>query len=181
MPKLLDAIDAASVRIGQLAAWLGLGMVGAAVTVTLGAKVGALFGAPLRFVALDELQWYLFSATFLFAAPWALKEGAHVRVDVVQSRLGPRGRAWIDLIGGVVLLLPFALFAVYVTWPTAMESLRLREASPDAGGLARWPLKLAVPFAFGLLFLQGLSTTLRAGAVALGRAAADEATAGEAR
>lgn len=56
MRKLLDAIDAASVRIGQLAAWLGLGMVGAAVTVTLGAKVGALFGAPLRFVALDELQ-----------------------------------------------------------------------------------------------------------------------------
>ena len=170
----MRAIDALSSFLGRAAAWLGLLMIGVAVVAALGAKVGEALGRPMQSVALDELQWYLFSVLFLLAGPWALREDAHVRVDVLYGRLSARGKAWIDLVGGVVLLIPFALFAIAVTWPTAMESFRVREVSPDAGGLLRWPLELFVPFAFGLLLLQSVAEVARAGSVALGRPPADD-------
>jgi TRAP-type mannitol/chloroaromatic compound transport system permease small subunit len=108
-----------------------------------------------------ELQWYFFSIVFLLAAPHALRLNSHVRVDVFYGRLGLRGKAWIDLLGGLAFLLPFCIFAVWLTFPSAMLSLGIRETSPDPGGLARWPIKLVVPIAFVLLTLQGFAEVVR--------------------
>ena len=158
----VQLIDRLSRRIGKAAAWLGLLMVLVAAT---NAALGVLepyTERRLTHVAIDEAEWYLFTVLFLFAAPWGLQAGAHVRVDVLYSRLGVRGRAWIDLAGGVLLALPFAVYGVVVTVPVAAESLRIREISNDAGGLARYPLLMAVPVAFGLLALQCLANVLRA-------------------
>lgn len=170
---LVDAIDRLSIRVGKGAAWLGLLMV-------LVAAANALLGAldphveqRLTLVAVDEAEWYLFAVLFLFAAPWGLQSGAHVRVDVLYSRLGPRGRASIDLAGGLLLALPFAVYAVVVTLPVAIESVRVREVSNDAGGLLRYPLLAAVPVAFVLIALQVLANILRAGATLRGRAPGD--------
>lgn len=162
LAALVRSIDAVNSFIGRAAAWLGLGMMLVSVAGTVMARVGKWRGEASSVAALDEGQWYLFSLLFLFCAPWALREGAHVRVDVLYGRLGRRGRAWLNLAGGLLMLLPFALFAVAVTAPTAAESLRRLEVSPDAGGLLRYPLMLAVPVAFGLLALQGVAEVLRA-------------------
>ena len=155
-------VDRMNTLIGKLAAWLGLAMVFAGAGNALANKIEPYVGRRLSSVALEELQWYLFSALFLLAAPWALKENAHVRVDILYGRLGRRGKAWTDALGGALLLLPFCVYAVVVTYPAAMESLRVREVSPDPGGLARWPIKLLVPLAFTLLALQGLANVVRA-------------------
>lgn len=160
--RFADAIDRISTSIGRAAAWLGLAMVLVAALNAAGSYLEPYFERRLSFVALDEAEWYLFSIVFLFAAPWALREGAHVRVDVLYGRLGVRGRAWIDLVGGLLLLLPFAIYAIVVTVPTAVEAVRRLETSPDAGGLPRYPLQILVPIAFGLLALQGLAAVLRA-------------------
>lgn len=158
----VQLIDRLSQRIGKAAAWLGLLMVLVAAT---NAALGVLepyTERRLTHVAIDESEWYLFTVLFLFAAPWGLQAGAHVRVDVLYSRLGVRGKAWIDLAGGILLAVPFAVYAVVVTVPVAAESLRIHEVSNDAGGLARYPLLMAVPVAFGLLALQGFANVVRA-------------------
>jgi TRAP-type mannitol/chloroaromatic compound transport system permease small subunit len=68
---------------------------------------------------------------------------------------------WIDLVGGIVFLVPFCIFGFWYAWPSAMQSLDIREVSPDPGGLARWPIKLMVPVAFVLLTLQGIAEIIR--------------------
>ena len=57
----------------------------------------------------------------------------------------------------LLFLVPFCLFAIWISWDFVTNSLEVLERSPDPGGLPRWPLKLVVPLAFALLGLQGLS------------------------
>lgn len=159
--RVASWIDGLNRRIGALVAWLTLLMV------LLGA-----FNAVARYVdrggsmrlssnAWIELQWYMFSLVFLFGAPYALRCNAHVRVDVFYGRLSPRGQAWIDLVGGALLLLPFCVFAVWLSWPAVRDSWAVREVSPDPGGLPRYPIKGAILASFALLALQGVSEIVK--------------------
>jgi len=91
-----------------------------------------------------------------------------VRIDVFYGRLGPRGRAWIDLFGGVLFLLPMALLLVWLSWPMFYEAWTTHELSPDAGGLVRWPVKLLLPAGFALLALQGLAEIIKRAGVLTG-------------
>ena len=84
-----------------------------------------------------------------------------MRVDVIYGRLSQRAQAWIDLLGGLLFLLPFSAFALLMSWPAVRDSFAVREMSPDPGGLARYPIKAAVLPAFALLWLQGLSEVLK--------------------
>ena len=56
---------------------------------------------------LQESILYAHAALFLLAAAWTLKEGGHVRVDVFYASASPRVKAWVDLLGALLLLLPF--------------------------------------------------------------------------
>lgn len=143
----------------------------------LGGYLEPMVGRRLSLVALDEGQWYLFAMLFLLAAPWALAEGAHVRVDVLYGRLGVKGKAWTDVLGSLVLLVPFCVFAVWVVTPSAIESFRVREVSPDAGGLPRWPIRLVAPVAFLLLALQGVAGVIRSVGVLRSGSVEDQANA----
>jgi TRAP-type mannitol/chloroaromatic compound transport system permease small subunit len=116
-----------------------------------------------------EAQWYVFGALFLLGAGYTLRHNGHVRIDVLHQRLSPRVRAWIDLFGGLLFLLPFAGLMAWLAWPLFAESWRIHEMSPDAGGLARWPVKLLLPAGFGLLFLQGMSEVIKRIAVIRGQ------------
>ena len=159
--RLLRAIDATNLAVWRLVRWLTLAMVLIGAYNALARYLDRSFEARLASNSWVELSWYLFSLVFLLAAPWALRQGAHVRVDVLYGRLGARKKAWIDLVGGLGLLLPFCLFALWSAWPTVMNSIQTWEASPDPGGLPRWPIKAVVPVAFVLLTLQGLAEVLR--------------------
>ncbi|MEM0963942.1 MAG: TRAP transporter small permease subunit [Bacteroidota bacterium] len=172
--RLLDLADRLSAAIGWLCARLVVVMV----------AFGAL-GAALRYLAplvgitpalnaVGDIQWMLFSAVFLLGAAWALSEDAHVRVDVLYGRLSPKRQALIDLTGTVLLLLPFCALLLWAVLPLVAESVTLREAALDAGGLPRWPVKLLLPVGIVLLALQAAATGLRAALVLAGRPA-DEA------
>lgn len=108
-----------------------------------------------------ELQWYLFSAVFLLASGYTLRHNEHVRIDVIIGHLPPRARAWIDLVGGLLFLLPMATIILVLSWPMFIESVVRNEFSADAGGLLRWPVKLLIPLGFLLLVLQGLSEIIK--------------------
>ncbi len=108
-----------------------------------------------------EIQWYLFGLTVLFGAASVLTHNEHVRVDVVYGCWPPRARAWIDLLGLLFFLLPFTLLVAWLSWPFFLESWRIQEASPNDGGLIRWPIKLAIPLGFALLSLQGIAEIIK--------------------
>jgi TRAP-type mannitol/chloroaromatic compound transport system permease small subunit len=173
----VGVVDRVGSFVGKVAAWLGLLMVLIGAANALGGYLEPMVGRRLSLVALDEGQWYLFAMLFLLAAPWALAEGAHVRVDVLYGRLGAKGKAWTDVLGSLVLLVPFCVFAVWVVTPSAIESFRVREVSPDAGGLPRWPIRLVAPVAFLLLALQGVAGVIRSVAVLRSGSAEDQASA----
>ncbi|MXX71742.1 MAG: TRAP transporter small permease subunit [Gemmatimonadetes bacterium] len=123
--------------------------------------LGRFIGVNLSSNLYLELQWYLFSLIFLLGAGFALRENAHVRVDVLYGRLRAGARAAINVVGAVVMLLPFSIFVLWVSWPSIRNSWAVREASPDPGGLPRYPLKAVIIVAFVLLLAQGVSEFLK--------------------
>jgi TRAP-type mannitol/chloroaromatic compound transport system permease small subunit len=108
-----------------------------------------------------EAQWYMFAAMVLFGAAWTLKVNEHVRVDLVYGMVSDRARVWIDLMGGVLFLMPMCLVLMYFTWPWFVHSWFSGEVSTNAGGLVRWPVKLVLPVGFGLVALQGVSEIIK--------------------
>ena len=124
---------------------------------TLLRYLGPRLGTQLSSNAYLELQWYLFSVLFLLTGAWALQRDRHVRVDVLYSRWSARTRAWVDLVGIVAFLIPFALVGLWVCWPAVRASWSVMEVSPDPGGLPRYPIKTVILVGFLLLLLQAVA------------------------
>jgi TRAP-type mannitol/chloroaromatic compound transport system permease small subunit len=154
--KASRAIDAVNDRFGTLAIWLVL----FACLISAGNAVSR-HSLNLSSNAWLELQWYMFAAIVLLGGPYTLKINGHDRVDVLYLSLAERTRIWIDLLGGVLFLLPFCLVMIYFTWPWFLESWRINEMSSNAGGLVRWPVKLVLPVGFVLMALQGVSEIIK--------------------
>ena len=108
-----------------------------------------------------ELQWYLFAVVVMLGASYTLQKNEHVRVDVFYMQLSPKMQAWVDIIGGVLFLLPACAVIGYYSWPFFYESWFRNEISTNAGGLLRWPVKFLIPLGFFLLFMQGLSEIIK--------------------
>jgi TRAP-type mannitol/chloroaromatic compound transport system permease small subunit len=154
--SLAACIDALNERIGRWVSWLAL----AAVLISAGnALIRYTFHMSSN--AWLEIQWYLFSAFFLLAAGYTHKHNHHVRLDVLFTRVSPRARAWIDIFGTLLFLLPVCTLIGWLAWPMFMDAWVSNEQSPDAGGLVRWPVKLLIPFGFLLLILQGLAELIK--------------------
>ncbi|HMO52106.1 MAG TPA: TRAP transporter small permease subunit [Kiritimatiellia bacterium] len=159
--KIAEVIDRLNDRVGRFASWLVLAVV------LLGAW-NALARYATRFTAVNlssnaylELQWYLFSAVFLLGAAYTLKRDEHVRVDVLHAGLHPIARAWVDVVGTILFLIPFCVFVLWSSWFPVRNSWMIFEQSPDPGGLARYPVKTLIPVAFLLLLLQAVATLIK--------------------
>lgn len=110
---------------------------------------------------MGEAQWYMFAGMVMFGAAHTLRMNEHVRVDVIYGSVSERTRNWIDLLGGIFFLLPMCLLMIHFTWPWFLQSYYEGETSANAGGLLRWPVKLALPLGFGLVALQGVSEIIK--------------------
>ena len=149
-------VDDLNTRIGKAVAWLGL----AAVIVCTGNAV-ARYALNIGSNAWLELQWYFNSAVFLLVAAYALRRNDHVRIDVINNKLSPKVQAWIDILGGLFFLLPTVIIIGWYSWPSLVNSYEIQEYSSDPGGLIRWPVRILIPVAFGLLGLQGISEVIK--------------------
>lgn len=112
-----------------------------------------------------EGQWYMFAVMALFGGAYTLKLNEHVRVDLIYGTVTERTRTWIDLIGGIVCLMPFCLYLTYLTWPWFVDAWNTGEVSTNAGGLIRWPVRLVMPVGFFLVAIQGISEIIKCVAV----------------
>lgn len=157
MHAISSRLDSLSEITGRLTAWLTLLMVLVQVTVVV-----LRYGFNIGSIATQESITYMHALVFLLGAAYTLKHQAHVRVDIVYQRLSERGQALVDLLGTLLLLMPTALFILISSWDYVMAAWRIHEGSPEAGGLPLvWLLKAAIPVAFVLLILQGVSEVLK--------------------
>jgi TRAP-type mannitol/chloroaromatic compound transport system permease small subunit len=150
--------------IGRAIAWLTLAMVVVTFTVVL---FRYLFNTG--WIAMQESITYMHALVFMLGAAYTLRHDGHVRVDIFYQRFGSRGRAWVDLLGTLLLLLPFMLFIAWVSWEYVAISWELEEGSREAGGLPGvYLLKTAIPLMALSVLLQGGALALRATLVLLG-------------
>lgn len=161
LARFVAGVDRFNSRLGIAVSWLTLAMVAVGAYNAVVRYLGRFTGWNLSSNAYLELQWYMFSLVFLLGAAYALKTNAHVRVDVVYSRLPERWRRRIDLWGSLLFLIPFAVFGLVMSWPAVRNSWAVLEISSDPGGLPRYPIKSVLLVAFALLALQGMAEAVR--------------------
>jgi len=151
-------------RIGRWLSWIWLVLLAVIVL-----NVVLRYAFAEGRVELEELQWHLYSVGFLLGLSYALKDDAHIRVDVIHERLSPRAQAWIELYGLLLLLLPFVALVIVYGVPFVLSSWNLKEVSQAPGGLgARWAIKAVLPLAFALLALAAASRLTRVWACLFG-------------
>jgi len=167
--KISRAIDNLTNRLGWLLNWLVLIVIGVGFFNVSARYLGRFIGVQLSSNVFIELQWYLFSTIFLLGFAYILLHGENVRVDFLYSKMSTKKRALIDFLGTVLFLLPFCILGIWVTFNPVLQSWgRLSdgswgtwEMSSDANGLPRAPIKTMIPIGLLLLFLQGISQTIK--------------------
>ncbi len=154
--QLSRLIDGLSEAVGRATIWLVL----VVVVISAGNAVSR-FSMNLSSNAMLEIQWYLFSAIFMFSAAYVLKKNEHIRIDVIAGRLSDKAQNWIDVFGILVFLLPMACLIAWLSWPVFMNAWNSGEMSANDGGLIRWPVRLMMPVGFALLILQAFSELIK--------------------
>jgi len=150
-------IDAFTDRCGRLLGWLILGM---ALLTTL--VVVLRYGFSIGAILAQESVIYMHGTVFLLGAAYALKTGAHVRVDIFHRNFGVRAQAWVEALGGIVFLLPLCAFILISSADYVGESWAMQETSAEPGGIpAVFLLKSLIPLMAINLALQGVAEILR--------------------
>lgn len=168
MLRLSGAIDRLNEKIGYICNLLVL----LAVLVSAG-------NAMMRYAfdyssnAWLEVQWYMFAVLVMFGASYTFRRNEHVRVEILYLMLSERGQLWLDLIGTLIFLIPITLILCYLSWPLFYLSYLTGEASGNAGGLLRWPIKVVVPAGFFMVALQGVSEVIKRAAALRGQVVID--------
>lgn len=175
--RLARAVDRLNDWIYSVIRWLTLVMIAVGAYNALARYANRWTDAQIAPNALFDLQWYMFSLIFLLGAAYGLNHDVHVRVDVFYARMSPRVRAWVDLFGTALFVIPFSIVVLVVSWPAVRNSWAIREASSDPGGLARYPIKTVILVCFALLLVQGIAIVIeKLALIRLGEAGVESMT-----
>ncbi len=157
LKKLANFIDRLNEAIGRAVSWLTTALVALVVVDVI---FRYLFNTSKAWTI--ELEWHLFALIFLLGAGYAFKHDRHVRVDLFYSRFSKKDQALVNLVGGVIFLIPWCLLVIYSAWGYALQSFRIGEGSPDPGGLpALYIIKFSIVLGVFLLMLQGIANIIQ--------------------
>ncbi len=141
-------------RLGRTVSWLTLAMVVLTFTIVI-----LRYGLNEGWIWLQESVTYLHAMVFMIAAAWAFQTDDHVRVDIYYRDRSERDKAWVNLVGTLILLLPFCIFLIVVAWDYVLASWAVKEGSREAGGLPLvYILKSLILLMPALLLIQSFST-----------------------
>jgi len=164
MPRLAavaDRIERLTAAIGRAAAWLAL-----AVVLVQFAVVLLRYAFGVGSIWLQETIVYAHGGMFMLAAAWTLAVGGHVRVDIFYASAAPRQKAWIDLVGTLLFLLPFMAALLWLSLPYVGRAWAVFERSREASGVPLvFALKPLIPVFALLMLLQGAALAMRAALV----------------
>jgi TRAP-type mannitol/chloroaromatic compound transport system permease small subunit len=150
-------IDRFILQLGHLLSWGNFVLIFVIVV-----QVTLRYGFGRGMVALEELEWHLYAVAFMFGLSYAVITDAHVRVDLISSRLSAAARAWVEILGITTLLLPFIVIVIIYGWEFFVSSWVRNERSLAPMGLPyRWAIKAVIPLSFILFGLAALSRLTR--------------------
>jgi TRAP-type mannitol/chloroaromatic compound transport system permease small subunit len=159
------AVDALGRAVGGLAAVLVLSAVLLCAVVAVG-RYALGFGR----VWMQELYVVAAGISFMIMTARVHGEDGHVRVDILSRRWGPKARALVELLGNLLMVVPWCLAVLWSSWGFVRLSWQVFEPSAQAGGLpALFLVKTVIPLAAFLLLLEGLAAAVRAGLALAGR------------
>ncbi len=162
---IVRLIDGLNTKVGYAISWLSTLLV-----LVVCYDVFTRYFLRKSSVGVQELEWHIFAVLFLIGAAYTLKMDNHVRVDVIYTQLSPRGKAWVNLLGSLIFLIPFSILILWACQGFISMSWAIQETSPDPGGLPyRYLLKAMIPAGFSLILLQGIALTLRSFCTVIGR------------
>ena len=150
-------------RVDTLSTWLGQGFAWVIVVLTLGIS----WEVFSRYVLNNPHDWnlnvqiMLYGTLFMMAGAYTLAKNNHVRGDVLDGFFMPRTQAWVDLVLYVLFFLPGIVALTYAGWSYSLEALAIREKTFSATPLPLYPYKFVIPFAGGILLLQGIVEIIR--------------------
>lgn len=157
MRKVLRFIDNLSDFSGRSARWISIILIMVMVT-----------EVTMRYVFNKPTMWAYESSLMLGAAMYALaycyaqRHNAHVRVDVFYIRLSARGKATVDLLGGLFIFLPLMFFILDASWAWIIKSWTIGEKMVETYWYPpAYPLRTIVGIGWTLLVLQGLAGIFR--------------------
>jgi len=161
LATIADSIDRLIAAVGRAVMWLAL-----AVVLLQFAVVVLRYAFGLGSIWLSESVLYAHAALFMLAAAWTLQANGHVRVDVFYADASPRAKALVDLLGALLLLLPFMAVIAWFALPYVARSWAILERSREASGLPLvYLLKTLIPLFALLMALAGIAQAIRAALV----------------
>src|SRR5690554_8182263 len=105
------------------------------------------------------MEWHLYSVVFLLGIPYALRTGSHVRVDVFYTNWSQKRKAWVNLVGALIFVIPFAYLIGFYGYSFAHDASQMVEGSDDPGGLPhRRPGTGMTPISAVFMAPPGLNT-----------------------
>jgi TRAP-type mannitol/chloroaromatic compound transport system permease small subunit len=150
-------IDQAANQVGRITSYIWLLLLAVIVV-----NVLLRYALNQGQIEMEELQWHLYSLGFLLGLGYAYQADAHIRVDLLHERFRHRTKAWIELYGILLLLLPFIALILLYSVPFVASSFEAGEVSNSPGGLPlRWLIKAALPLGFFLLLLTVAARLIR--------------------
>ena len=155
--KLVRIIDSFTEMLGKMISWLTLLMVLLTFTIVV-----LRYGFNLGWIAMQESVLYFHGIVFMLGAAYTLKHDGHVRVDIFYQKFSLIQKAWVNLIGGLVLLMPVCFFIFFISINYVLAAWQIMERSSEAGGLPLVYLNktLILTLAVTMVF-QGLAEVLR--------------------
>ncbi|MCB0051965.1 MAG: TRAP transporter small permease subunit, partial [Caldilinea sp.] len=174
--KLAHGIDRISEFLGKIGIYLIIALLAVGFYNVVARYVGRFIGQNLSSNRLIEIQWYMYSVIFFLIFAYNVKHDVNVRVDILYSKWSPKRKAWVDLMGTLLILIPFCIIGIWFTLNPVMlswgrlpdGSFGTWEMSPDPDGLPRAPIKSFIIVAFASLLLQAIAQAIKYLAVLTG-------------
>ena len=156
-PTFLQSAENFIAFIGKAAGYLNLMLIA---IIVIDVALRTLFSLTGAWVI--EMEWHLFAVIFLLGIPYAMQRDRHVRVDLFYERFTHRNKRLVNLLGTIIFLLPWAAVLLLTGWHYAAEAFVTSEGSPNPNGIPYFfPIKAMIPFAAGLLLIQGMATAMK--------------------
>lgn len=165
LTQAITTIDQISITLADAVRWAGLALVLVTALVVIQRYV---FGVSIT--KLQESVIYFHAALFLLSSAATLYHGGHVRVDIVYAKLSPKGKAWTDMAGIYLALIPMCWLILETSQGYVGGAWRILERSRESDGL---PLvfvhKTLIPIFAVMMIAQGVAMAGRAALVLSGR------------
>ena len=170
--SIVNKIEGFGRRLGEITSWLVLGTLISVLVAVVGGAMGAnemlswginipLLGDNLTINDVFDLEWHFFAVMVMAGGTYAYLDNKHVRSDLVYSGLSEQVKRWVDTIGDVCLLLPFAAVMTWLSIGFVSRAFRSGEGSDYGGMIDRFLIKSVIPIGFAIMFLVVLARVIK--------------------